>query len=138
MTRLMATYALFLIMGAQYAVAVSGWDRSKTALFSSAAAGCLMIVAIFLSASPNPARKTRGNLLGVVFPLLFGLTFIWRYFVNRAKPTAEEWLAQNPGVAVAPTRLVESTLQNWLFPTFIAASFATCVGLVWLKSRSTT
>jgi hypothetical protein len=42
--------------------------------------------------------------------------------LNWAKPTAEEWLAANPGIATVDTSKVESSLQNWLFPIFILGS----------------
>jgi hypothetical protein len=117
----MIGYGLFLVAGALVAISISGWDRSKTALFSSGGAAAIMIAVALLANSKAHKLKMIGIHVGLVLPLVFGATFFWRLTLNWAKPTEAEWLAANPSLAV-DTAKIESPLQNWLFPTFIAGS----------------
>lgn len=117
----MLAYGLFLIAGALVAISVSGWDRSKTALFSSGGAAFLMANAALMASARPRSVAALGRVAGVLLPLLFAGTFAWRLSLNRAKPTAEAWLAQNPGQDIV-TAEVQSSLQNWLFPAFILGS----------------
>jgi hypothetical protein len=136
-SKVMIGYGAFLVAGALVAISISGWDRSKTALFSSGSAAVLMIAFAWLaSMSAKPARAI-GAHLGMLFPLIFAATFGWRLSLNRAKPSAEEWLAQNPGKELQ-TRLVESALQNWLFPVFIVGSLVAFVLILRLRPKPAT
>lgn len=96
----------------------------------------LMFGCAFLAARPKPQLASLGTWGGIALSLMFGATFLWRLNLNQAKPTAAEWLAQNPGLVEAPTRFVESPLQNWLFPVFIGGSLLTFCSLVFLRRLS--
>jgi hypothetical protein len=122
-SKLMLAYGLFLVAGALVAISISGWDRSKTALFSSGGAAALMAAMAFMASAKAKAPMMIGIHLGMALPLVFAATFGWRLSLNWAKPSPEEWLAANPGLAL-DTSKVESGLQNWLFPLFIVGSVA--------------
>lgn len=130
----MVAYGLFLVAGALTAISISGWDKSKTALMSSGMAALMMTGCAVASASSRGWLQGLGGWAGRVLPLLFAATFAWRLSLNRAKPSAEEWLAANPGQQLQ-TAAVESALQNWLFPTFIAGSLV-AAGLIWATGRA--
>lgn len=117
----MVGYGVFLIAGALVAISISGWERSKTALFSSGGAAFLMFVCAVLASSKVGVVRKLGAHVGMALPLLYAATFGWRLSLNWAKPSESEWLAANPG-AVLDTSKVESALQNWLFPVFIVGS----------------
>lgn len=125
----MLLYGAFLVAGACLAISISGWDRSKTALFSSGGAAALMAAAAFLANSSKPGLSKFGVYGGIGLTLVFAATFFWRLTLNWAKPSEAEWLAANPGAALQ-TAAVESPLQNWLFPCFIAGSLIACVALL--------
>lgn len=131
----MIGYGVFLVAGALVAISISGWDRGKTALFSSGGAAMMMVVAALMASSRVGALRKLGGFAGFALPLVFAGTFGWRLSLNKAKPTAEQWLAQNPGLAV-DTAQVQSALQNWLFPVFIAGSVLTFVILVDLVRKT--
>lgn len=134
-SKVMIGYGIFLIAGALVAISISGWDRSKTALFSSGGAAMMMVVAALMASSRVNALQKLGGIAGFALPLVFAGTFGWRLSLNKAKPTAEQWLAQNPGMAV-DTAQVQSALQNWLFPVFIVGSVLTFVILVDLVRKT--
>lgn len=121
-SKYMLAYGAFLVAGALVAISISGWDRSKTALFSSGGAAALMAVMAFMAGAKSKAPMMIGIHLGMILPLVFAATFGWRLSLNLAKPTAAEWLAANPGADALDTSKVESALQNWLFPVFIVGS----------------
>lgn len=130
----MVAYGLFLVAGALTAISISGWDKSKTALMSSGMAALMMTGCAVAAIRPQGWMQAIGRWGGRLLPLLFAATFAWRLSLNRAKPSAEEWLAANPGQPLQ-TAVVESSLQNWLFPTFIAGSLV-AAALVWSAGRA--
>ncbi len=136
-SRVMIAYGIFLVAGALVAISISGWDRSKTALASSGSAALLMTGLAFLASSADPKKMRIGLLGGPIFALIFAATFGWRLSINRGKPTEAEWLSQNPG-EVVKTALIQSPLQNWLFPVFIAGSLLAFVLLIVLRRSPTT
>lgn len=125
---IMIGYGVFLIAGALTAISISGWDRSKTALFSSGGAASLMIGAAFLASRGSEKTKKLGQLAGIILPLLFAATFYWRLTINWSKPLEATWIANNPGLAVETSK-IQSPLQNWLFPVFIAGSLITFIAV---------
>lgn len=128
----MIAYGVFLIAGALVAISISGWDRSKTALFSSGGAASIMFALAFVAT--RPGRERLGVLSALMFTLMCAATFFIRLQVNWGKPTEEAWRAANPGVEFQ-TALVQSPLQNWLFPTFIFGSLVVAVALGALALR---
>jgi hypothetical protein len=131
----MIGYGVYLIAGALTAISISGWDRSKKALFSSGGAASLMIGAAFLASRGSEKTKKLGQLAGIILPLLFAATFFWRLTINWSKPLEATWIANNPGLALETSK-IQSPLQNWLFPTFIAVSILSFV-LIALERRKT-
>lgn len=129
----MIGYGVFLIAGALTAISISGWDRSKTALFSSGGAASLMIGAAFLASRGSEKSKKLGQLAGTILPLLFAATFFWRLTINWSKPLEASWIANNPGLALETSK-IQSPLQNWLFPVFIAGSILS-FALIALEGR---
>ena len=119
-------YGVFLIAGALTAISISGWDRSKTALFSSGGAAMLVWTSAFLLSRSSELAQQLGRIGGFVFPLLFAATFFWRLTINWGKPLEEAWVQANPGVPLE-TGAIQSPLQNWLFPVFIVGSLLTFV-----------
>ncbi len=130
---MMVGYGLFLVAGALLAISISGWGRSKTALFSSGGAMLLMVVAAWLSTRPGALGRL-GGWAGTLLPALFGATFFWRLTLNWAKPLESEWVAANPGLAL-DTAKIQSGLQNWLFPTFIVGSVVAFI-TIWALGRA--
>lgn len=130
----MVAYGAFLVAGAMVAISISGWDRSKTALFSSGGAAFLMIVAAFLSTRSGALGKLGGG-AGTFLPVLFAGTFFWRLTINWSKPLEADWLAANPGLAL-DTSKIQSPLQNWLFPTFIVGSLIAAVVIALLGRQA--
>jgi hypothetical protein len=129
----MIGYGVFLVAGALTAISISGWDRSKTALFSSGGAASLMIGAAFLASRGSEKTRNLGQLAGTFLPLLFAATFFWRLTINWSKPLEATWIANNPGLTLETSK-IQSPLQNWLFPTFIAGSVITFV-VIFIESR---
>lgn len=132
---IMIGYGVFLIAGALTAISISGWDRSKTALFSSSGAATLMIGAAFLASRSSEKTRNLGQLAGTILPLLFAATFFWRLTINWSKPLEATWITNNPGLPLETSK-IQSPLQNWLFPTFIAVSILSFV-LIALERRKT-
>lgn len=131
---IMIGYGIFLIAGALTAISISGWDRSKTALFSSGGAASLMIGAAFLVSRGSEKSKKLGQLAGTILPLLFAATFFWRLTINWSKPLEASWIANNPGLALETSK-IQSPLQNWLFPTFIAGSLIAFLAVLFQSRR---
>lgn len=133
-SKVMLAYGGFLVAGALIAISISGWDRSKTALFSSGGAAALMaVMAVLANLKPNAAKMV-GIHLGMVLPLAFAFVFGQRLMINLGKPSVEAWMAANPGRELV-TAEVQSSLQNWLFPLFIAGSIAAFVGILLTRPK---
>lgn len=130
----MIGYGVCLIAGALTAISISGWDRSKTALFSSGGAATLMIGAALLASRGSEKTKKLGQLAGTILPLLFAATFFWRLTINWSKPLEAAWIANNPGLALEASK-IQSPLQNWLFPTFIAGSLIAFLAVLFQSRR---
>jgi hypothetical protein len=94
-----------------------------------------MIGAAFLASRGSEKTKKLGQLAGIILPLLFAATFFWRLTINWSKPLEATWIANNPGLALETSK-IQSPLQNWLFPTFIAVSILSFV-LIALERRKT-
>lgn len=129
---LLVVYGLFLVAGALTAISISGWDRSKTALFSSGGAAMLVWFTAWLATRPKQSARARS--VGIGLGLLFAATFFWRLTENWKKPLEEAWRAANPGTELI-TSQIQSPLQNWLFPVFIAGSLLTTLLLALPERR---
>ena len=78
-SKLMIGYGLFLAACGVVGYAASGFDpKAKTAIFSGAGSGAIMVLLGWLSSHVNPKVRAIAAHAGFVLALLLGATFAWR------------------------------------------------------------